>query len=422
MHAEVIAVGTELTTGAKLDTNSQWLSLELADLGIPVQYHTSVADSLDAMVEILRAAVNRSDVVLVTGGLGPTLDDLTRQALAELTGTELVLHEPSLEFIRGMFARHKRDMPERNRMQAMFPAGSEPISNPRGTAPGIWMQIPRDGNPTPCLLAAMPGVPSEMRRMFTKEVAPRLPAGKIVIRRACINCFGVGESKAEELLGDLTARGRDPEIGITVHEATITLRIAAHGLTSEECGRKIATARNAICERMGTLVFGEQDDELEHVVVRMLCERSLTFSSAESGSSGILAHRISSVEGATKCYFGGLVVGDDAEPTRSSRWDVPSQLHLNTEPAIATESAARAIALANDCRTRFGTDFAVAIGNIPPYDPEKPPEETPGGHVALVGEDLVRTAGFTLLGDPAVNKVRAVKMALNLLRLHLLKE
>jgi len=147
MHAEIIAIGTELTTGAKLDTNSQWLSLELQAAGIPVHFHVTVADDLDANVNVLRSAVERSNLILISGGLGPTLDDLTRDALARLTGTKLVLHEPSLEVIRGMFARRGRAMPERNIVQAMFPEGSAPIPNRRGkcSAPGA-----RPARSSPC--------------------------------------------------------------------------------------------------------------------------------------------------------------------------------------------------------------------------------------------------------------------------------
>jgi nicotinamide-nucleotide amidase len=241
MHAEVISVGTELTTGASLDTNSQWLSLELAAVGIPVSYHTTVADDLEALAGVIRTAADRSDVTILTGGLGPTLDDLTRQALAQVLGVDLVLDSVSLEFIRALFARFKREMPERNVIQACFPIGTEPIPNLRGTAPGIWARIPRSAGGS-CLFAALPGVPSEMKRMFAKEVVPKLPAGNRVIRRARVNCFGVGESQAEQILGDLTARGRDPEIGITVHEATIMLRIVAHGESVEVCDSKISAA------------------------------------------------------------------------------------------------------------------------------------------------------------------------------------
>jgi nicotinamide-nucleotide amidase len=173
MPAEIVAVGSELTTGAKLDTNSQWLSQELSASGIPVAFHTTVADSLEANVAVLRTAIERCDVVLITGGLGPTLDDLTREALAQVMGTKLSLHEPSLDAIRSMFARRNREMPERNSVQALFPEGSVPIPNRNGTAPGIYAEIERPGLP-PCRIAAMPGVPSEMKVMFRESVLPLL--------------------------------------------------------------------------------------------------------------------------------------------------------------------------------------------------------------------------------------------------------
>src|SRR5438874_7457361 len=153
MKAEIISIGSELTSGQNLDTNSQWLSQRLAEIGIPVRWHTTLADDLDENVEALRVAAGRARLVLITGGLGPTQDDLTREALARLAGVELVFHPESFEQIRQMFARRNRSMPERNRVQALFPAGAEPIPNANGTAPGIWMRL---GTST---VAAMPGVP-----------------------------------------------------------------------------------------------------------------------------------------------------------------------------------------------------------------------------------------------------------------------
>ncbi|MCI0436841.1 MAG: molybdopterin-binding protein, partial [Gemmatimonadetes bacterium] len=246
MQADIISVGTELTSGAKLDTNSQWLSLELAEIGIPVRAHLTIGDRIDEMAEAIGAAAARSEIVIITGGLGPTLDDLTRDALARFAGVDLVLHEPSLDHVKQMFAKRNRPMPERNVVQAMFPRGSEPLPNPRGTAPGIWMATPRHDSSTPCRIAALPGVPSEMKVMFRQQVLTRLDAGERAIRRLRINCFGVGESQAEEILGDLTARGRDPDVGITAHEATITLRITAQGTTVDECQAKIEQARLTI--------------------------------------------------------------------------------------------------------------------------------------------------------------------------------
>src|SRR4051794_2107520 len=170
MKAEIISVGTELTTGRNLDTNSQGLSRRLAELGVPVGFHTTVADELDDNVDVLRVATRRAGLVIVTGGLGPTLDDLTREALARLAGIELVFDPVSFDAIRAMFAARNRPMPERNRVQAYFPAGAEPIPNAGGTAPGVWMTVGT------CNVAALPGVPREMTAMFEAHVRPRLAA------------------------------------------------------------------------------------------------------------------------------------------------------------------------------------------------------------------------------------------------------
>jgi nicotinamide-nucleotide amidase len=412
MHAEIISIGTELTTGAKLDTNSQWLSLELQAVGIPVHYHVTVADDLDANVNVFAAAVNRSDIVLITGGLGPTLDDLTRDVLARLMGARLELHEPSLEVIRGMFARRHREMPERNVVQAMFPEGSEPIPNRRGTAPGIYVEIPRPGRPA-CRVAAMPGVPSEMKVMFLDDVLPRIrlhEAAGLVIRHARVNCFGLGESAAEEMLGDVTARGRDPEVGITVHEATITLRIVAAARTIPAALEKIAATKKIIYERMGQYAFGEEDDELEHVVLRMLGERGQSLSIAESATGGLLSHRLTTVRG-HEATFRGAVVLSAAEAAGNL---------LGASPAGLKETETVRI-LAEACRARFGSDWALAIGESSRKEDSEAAADAPVVAIALAGRDGPRAVELNIAGDPEIVKSRVAKSALNLLRLKLLK-
>ncbi len=417
MHAEIIAVGTELTTGAKLDTNSQWLSLELSAVGIPVAFHVTVADDLDANVNVLRAAVERSEVVLISGGLGPTLDDLTRDALARLTGKQLVLHQPSLDVIRGMFARRKRDMPPRNVVQAMFPEGSEPIPNRRGTAPGIYLEVPRGGK-SACRIAAMPGVPSEMKAMFQEEVLPRIrpaEAAGLVIRHARINCFGLGESAAEELLGDVTARGRDPEVGITVHEATITLRIVATAPSEARALEKIYSTKQIIYERMGEYAFGEDDDELEHVVVRLLRERKQTLATAELATGGLLAHRLTSVPGDDDCYRGGLVVAYGLSTRGRSAAGASSR---QDESAMNADMARTR---AEDCRRQFGTDCALWVGPVSHTEDREETSPAPIVWIALANQASAFAVELNVAGDPAIVKSRVVKSALNLLRLKLLK-
>ena len=411
MHAEIIAIGSELTSGQKLDTNSQWLSLQLAELGIPVWFHTTVADDRVANVDVLRTAVGRADVVLITGGLGPTLDDLTRDVLAELAGVPLACDEASLAFIEEFFQHRGREMPERNRVQAMFPEGSEPLPNPVGTAPGIWMTLPVLGAERRCLIAALPGVPSEMYRMFREQVRPRLPGGKRIIRRARIHCFGLGESQFEEMLGELTARGRDPEIGITAHEATITMRIVAHGDSEEECRQKIAVAREEIGRKLGHYVFGEEDEELETVLVRMLQESGETLATAESGTGGLMAQWLTAVEDFESAYLGGVVV-----PTESARRGL-----LQIEETDGEVSESTAGKMASSCRERFGSDYALAVTQYPRIDPEQVMGNAPAAFLALASAEGTSTRRITLGGNPAILRSRTAKAAMDLLRLRLLK-
>jgi len=407
MKAEVVAIGSELTSGAKLDTNSQWLSLELADLGIPVAYHTTMADSLEAMTEVFRIASGRCDLVLITGGLGPTLDDITRDALAALTGVELILDDACLAHITDLFARRNRPMPDRNRVQAMLPSGSRAIENPRGSAPGIWMECDR-GDGGVCQLIAMPGVPSEMKRMFTREVKPHLVGSGQVMRRALVHCFGVGESTAEEMLGELTGRDHDPEVGITVHEATITLRINAGGSSEEQCVEKIERARHEIRERLGTLVFGEGDDSLATVAVGGLMQRQRTLATAEIGTGGVLMSWLSDVDGAAKCLVGGHVLPDAGGIGRTFGVDDGIDGEGNSE------STARVLATA--CRDHYGADYALSAAECPDFDPDDPEADAPTTWVACAGPGGVETKSLTLLGDVSFTRSRSAKTALDLLR------
>lgn len=418
MRAEIIAIGTELTTGAKLDTNSQWLSIELSAVGIPVHFHTTLADDLLANVAAFRIATERADLVIITGGLGPTLDDLTREALSRMLGVELVRDEGALEQIRAMFARRNREMPERNSIQAMFPQGSRPIPNRRGTAPGIWLEVDRPGR-SACLIAALPGVPSEMKPMFREDVLPRLAGQgtRRVIRNARVQCFGLGESAAEELLGDVTARGRDPEVGITVHEATITLRIVAEGASIEESETKIAATRQIIRERLGNHVFGQEDEELEDVVLHELVTQGLTLASCEEATAGLLARSLTRAATATnqRAYCGGLVAA--SEPALAGLLGVAAfELH-GTSP----QSLDRARLLAQATRARFQVDLSLAVTARSRATDAETDRDAPLACIALAHPKGIAALELNLAGDPAIATARLTKAALNLVRLHLQK-
>ncbi len=408
MHAEVISIGTELTSGEKLDTNSQWLSIELSQLGIPVRFHTTMADDKAAMLEAFRMAVDRSDLVLVTGGLGPTLDDLTRELIAELVGVELVLHEPSLTYIRELFAKRAREFPERNRIQAMFPRGSEPIFNPIGTAPGIWIEIPRAGR-SACKLAAMPGVPSEMKKMYREQVLPKLPRGENIIRRVCIHTFGKGESAVEEMLGELTARNRNPEVGITASSATITLRIAATAATVEECERLIDADRRFIHERLGTLVFGEDDETLEGATIKLLEQRGKTVATFEGGTVGALAQTLGTAATKSQSYVSGSVMTSPAA-IASAIWPGESS---------DVTSASGALQMADWIRRRTGASIGLSI--TPVREPQSDTEVLTC-FIGIADENgRCESVEHKILSDLSIAKPRAVKTAVALLRSKLLE-
>lgn len=412
MKAEIIAIGTELITGQALDTNSAWLSQRLGEIGIPVGWHTTVADDLHDNIAAFRVAAERAAVVLATGGLGPTQDDLTREALARLAGVELVLHAESLAHIQEMFAQRNRPMPERNRVQALFPAGAEPIPNRCGTAPGIWLRV---GS---CHIAALPGVPSEMMVMFDEQIKPRLLqlglAGGVRLQRK-LNCFGSGESHIEEKLLDLTRRGHVPEVGITVSDATISLRIIAQAPSRAEALAQIEPVERTIRDRLGDLVFGVEDEDLHDVVVRLLREQGKTLATAESVTTGQVAERIGRVPGASECFLGGIVAYSNA--AKQALLGVPGEL-LAAHGAV---SGPVAEAMAVGCRARFGSDLAVSTTGIAGPGGATPTKPVGLVWVGLAWEGGVSSQSFSWTGTRGEIQNRTAKLALNRVRLHLLR-
>ena len=273
LRAEVVSIGDELTTGQRLDTNSQWISRELGVLGVPVAFHTTITDSLDDGIATFRIAAERAEIIVVTGGLGPTADDLTRDVLARVAGVPLELSAAALADVEARFARRAVPCPESNRRQALFPRGSRIIANPEGTAPGIDLDLRRTSSAGGARVFALPGVPGEMRTMWQATVGPAILAmlpGAGTIRFRRIKCFGAGESAIEAMLPDLVRRGREPLVGITAHEATITLRIAARGRDAADCERSIAPTEAVIRECLGGIVYGTEDDEVEDAALAAL--------------------------------------------------------------------------------------------------------------------------------------------------------
>ena len=408
MQAEVIAIGDELTTGQRLDTNSQWLSTELGLLGIPVLFHTTACDTLEAGIEAFRVAAARCDLVVATGGLGPTADDLTRDVLAAVAGQPLELSAAALESVESRFARRAVAMPESNRRQAMFPRESRIIPNPDGTAPGIDLDIRRPDGGTSRIIA-LPGVPSEMRLMWNGTVAAELSAmqpdaGVFVHQR--IKCFGPGESAIEAMLPDMIRRGRDPLVGITAHEATITLRIVARGRDEAECLAKIAPTERTILECLGANVYGRNDDEVEDAAVRALAGVGQTLGTIEIGTEGRVAACLSQAQAKRQAHL-PLHEHDPSAAVYRGGMVLPAA----AVSVIDSESAASMKSLAERARAERGASLGLAVG------PARPgPDGRSVVVIALSDGQNVEQIEHMLGGGATLALSRAAKTAIDLVR------
>jgi nicotinamide-nucleotide amidase len=418
MIAEIISIGDEITSGQRLDTNSQALSRRLGDLGIQVAFHSTVGDTLQDNIDVFRIAATRADIVVSTGGLGPTADDLTREAMASAFGLALEFRQEAWEHIASLFAQRKRPMPERNRVQAMFPMTSRIIDNPHGTAPGIDLsvEIPRtSGVLHACRLFALPGVPAEMEEMLVDTVEPRLiaemGAGSKRWRYHCVKMFGIGESDVERELPELIAREREPRVGITVSKATITLRIAARTESQNEFDKLIEPTQAEIRRAFRPFVFGEGDMDLQDAVNQLMIDQRLRLGVIEVGAGSWIAPMLSCEQPSGEY---GLT---------QSRWlnSFPKQ---GSRPVLSQdEIVAELVELASSLLRDSDLDAALAVGIYPSIEQVMDGRSLPTTDFSMA---FVRRSGpcatstVSLGGHPEVFYARLAKTALNFVRLEVL--
>lgn len=413
MDAVIISIGTELVTGQTVDSNSAWLSSRLTPLGVRVIEHSTVGDDLEGAVAAIRRGLQRADVIIMTGGLGPTPDDLTREAISAAISAPLELDTEALAQIQGLFARWQRPMPDSNRRQALIPRGCVAVPNARGSAPGIAF---RDDDKW---LFALPGVPSEMRAMFDAAVGPELQASphETRTRSKRLQCFGISEAGLGEKLDDLMARDRNPQVGTTAAGAILSVAILGSGRGADDAQRLVDADAAEIRGRLGHFVFGEDDDSLHSVVVRELLGAGRTVATAESCTGGLLAKRLTDIPGSSACFLRGYVTYSNE--AKIELLGVPEGLVVS-EGAVS-EPVARAMAAG--CREASAADFALAITGIAGPAGGSPPEKP----VGLVFVALADTAGVDVqryrIGDHYSREEirdRSCKYALNLLRLRIL--
>ena len=416
MRAEIIAIGSELVSGQSLDTNSQWLSQELSDLGIVVAFHTTLGDILADHLAAFRAACQRAELVVITGGLGPTQDDLTREALAECAersaGRTSRIARRHRGHVRPTESRHDRAKPGPGALSA----GCDPAAQSHRNRSRHL-----DADRTDATCACLPGVPIEMKLMFQEEVVPRLRdqglAIAVFVHRK-INLFGKGEAEIESQAFDLTARGRMPEVGITAHDGTISFRIIGWGDTEEEAELMIKPTAELIYERFGSLVVGEGSDDVAEGLVAQLARTGATLATAESCTGGLIAHLLTAIAGVSAYYQGGVV--SYANLAKSELLGVPPQL-IESHGAVSPEVAA---AMAEGVRNRLSADIGISTTGV-----AGPGGGTPHKPVGLVYIGLATAHGTKTrrldIGAEQPRDViqsRSSKAALNWARLSLLAE
>jgi competence/damage-inducible protein CinA-like protein len=406
MRAEIISCGTELLLGHITDTNATYLAQSLASLGIDLYFVSQVGDNRGRIVETLRRAWERSDLVVMTGGLGPTEDDLARESISAVLG-ETMRVDPVLEAeLRGYFATRNTVMPERNVKQATLIPSARALPNPRGTAPGWWVE--KDGH----IIVAMPGVPREMYRMWEEEVIPRLGpyTGGLIFTRL-LRVWGLGESAVEERL-DSVIHSDNPTVATYAKSDAIDVRITAKAETREKAQQQVSEMETRVREILRHHIFGIDKDTLQSVIGRYLTERGQTLAVMESLTGGLLSSRITDAPGSFNYFVGGLVTYSSE---LKAQMGVPREI-LDQYGAISEETAR---AMAHVVRERLGVDYGLGITGV--AGPEKQ-EDKPAGtvHIAIEGPEGVVTGmgpGWRASRDD--NKRLAVLAALNLLRLHL---
>jgi len=410
MRAEIIATGSELLTGGIAETNSVFLAGELLELGIETVFKTVVGDQEKDMESAFLAALERVDVVLITGGIGPTEDDVTRRVVARVLKKRLVLSEDALKAVKAVFAARGREYPAANDRQALVPAGARILGNPVGVAPGFFFA--EEGK----FIAVLPGVPGEMEAMFRgglqQELAHHCGGGQF-LRRRVLHTFGLSESKVNELIQDILKQ-QSPVTGLSASEEGVDVRILAREGGRDRALTAADRTEAAVRDKLGDAVYGVDGQTLEEIVGLLLTQRRLRLAVAESCTGGMIGGRITNVAGSSAYFERGVVVYSNRSKTELL--GVPADL-IERHGAVSREVAT---AMATRIRERAGTDLGLAVTGI--AGPEGGTPEKPVGlvYIALATADGVKANEHRFLGNRGQVRRRAATAALDMVRRHLI--
>jgi nicotinamide-nucleotide amidase len=406
LNAEIIAIGSEMLTPFRADTNSLWLTERLNSMGIDVKLKTIVGDDEARLEEAVRDALRRSEIIISTGGLGPTEDDITRKIFARVLNRQLILNEAILDKIRARFARRGVPMPEINARQALIMNGAQVLENNNGTAPGMLI---REGK---CTVVMLPGPPREMRPMFDSEVAPVLKerSGDLLIIRRKLSIFGLTESRTDEIAAPIYTKFTNPSTTILFKDGQIELHLTAQARDEVEAERLLDELAGPLEAALGDYIFSRHDETLEQVVGDLLKRNGYTLAAAESCTGGLLAGRITDIPGSSEYFLEGAVTYSNEAKTRIL--GVPKKM-IEDHGAVSEEVAT---AMASGIRELAGSTFGIGITGI--AGPGGGSAEKPVGlvYIALADDGRASAKRFIFPGDRQFIRTLSVNAALDLLR------
>jgi nicotinamide-nucleotide amidase len=410
LTAEIIAIGSELLAPDRTDTNSLWLTEKLNAIGIEVRLKTIVGDDDARLEETIRDAVKRSKVVITTGGLGPTEDDITRKVVARALGRRLLLDEDVLAEIRERFRVFGRPMPERNSRQAMVIDGAEVLPNPNGSAPGLYIE--HEGT----AISLLPGPPREMRPMFENHVLPRLQtqSGNVRVRRRLLRVAGFGESALDEKIAPIYTQYENPTTTILFNNTEIEIHLTANARTERDAEKLLDELSAKLEERLGNAIFSFRGETMEQVIGLKLTVAGYTLGVAESCTGGLIAQRLTDVPGSSRYFIEGVVAYSNEAKIRTLGVDAGL---LKEHGAVSAEVAE---AMAAGIKKRAASDFGIAVTGIAGPDGGMPDKPVGLVYVALADEAHTEHKRLMIPGDRQLVRWRSSQFALDLLRRRLI--
>ncbi len=411
LSAEIIAIGSELLTPAKTDTNSLWLTEKLNEIGIEVKLKTIVGDDEARLEETIRDAIKRSDIVITTGGLGPTEDDITRKISARAIGRELIFHEELVNDLIERFRLWGREMPEINKRQAFVIEGADILPNPNGSAVGMSVNLGEK------IFVILPGPPRENKPMFDNFVLPKLreKAGEVFVKRKILRVTGLGESAADELIAPIYTQYKNPQTSTLFNRSELEIHLTAQANTELEAETLNEELAAKIIEKLGIAVFSTNGETMEEVVGSLLRESGETLSIAESCTGGLISTRLTDVAGSSDYFIESVIAY--ANQAKVENLDVSQEL-IENHGAVSSEVAE---AMAKGMREKAKTDYAISVTGI--AGPSGGTEEKPVGlvFVGFADESEVKSRQIKLPGDRYLIRWRASQYALDYLRRKLLR-